>query len=320
MDMNKICLRITDSDQVILQSLKKYMADRGYVAEKMRPDEYLHCYDQCKNIFYSDVAQRTTRIIDYINDADENDDYAKAFKFALSRHMRDKAFLDILSQQLKRENNRYSDALVGSFLCEAIREYQEEMTKLDEADADAAKANKKKDDKATAPLKSHVDPEIVEMMLAFGRYLLSDYRSFVQGKFIKLTDTECLVVSAIIAMGNENVAYALLESDLPITADILDCPMIKNDQLPKIYAGILQLKKSDWVKLSVNQTKFLESLTKWIYTRLNCLEMNLCLQLLVAAYKSSAPAEIVKTCLIQPKDCGSQYPNLKQVAISLKIN
>lgn len=74
------------------------------------------------------------------------------------------------------------------------------------------------------------------------------------------------------------------------------------------------------MKLSVNQAKFLESLTKWIYSRLNSLDPSLCLQLLVAAYGSTNPGDYVKTCLIQPKDCGTQYPNLKQVAISLKIN
>lgn len=320
MDNTPIYTSIINSDTIVLEPLEKYMRDRGIVADKLRPDIYLQSYSDCRDYFYSDIAQRASRIIGYINSAPENDDAANAFKYALSRHMRDAAFLTILQKQMEHEKNMYSNALVGSFVCESIREYQEEMLKLDELDAEKAKANKKKDDKEPAPMKSHVDPEIVGMLLALGKYLLKPYCAHIQSKFVKMDDVQVLALAAIIAAGNEHVAYALMESDLPITAEILNCPLFTNDQIPKIYAGILQLQKSEWVKLSVNQAKFLESLTKWIYSRLNSLDPSLCLQLLVAAYGSTNPGDYVKTCLIQPKDCGTQYPNLKQVAISLKIN
>ena len=320
MNNNPIPTEVISSDLVVCQSLDNYMKSRGVSPDKIRPDEYLRYYQDARDVFYSDIAQRTSRLIAYINIMPEDDDKAKAFKYALSHHMRDKAYITILTKQLVHENNSYANALVGSFVCEALRQYHADMMKLDADDAEAVKETKKKDDKAQAPLKSHVDPEIVESMLTLGKHLLAPYCEFVQNKFVKMEESQVITIASLIAMGNEATVSAILDSDIAVTADVLDCPKITNGQLPYIYTGILRLKKADWAKLSVNQTKFVESLTKWIYNRLNSMDPALCLNLLVYVYGSITPAEYVKQCLIQPKDCGSQYPNLRQVAISLKIN
>jgi len=320
MNNNPIPVEVIASDIVVLQSLESYMNARNVRPDNTRPDEYLRYYQDASNVFYSDIVQRTPRLVAYINSAPEADDKASAFKIALAHHMRDKNFMTLLEKQLAHDNNEFANALVGSFVCEALRMYFEDMKKLDDEANETAKAEKKKDDKAQAPLKSHVDPETVESMMSLGKLLLKKHCAFVQSKFVKMSDSDVIAVASLLAMGNDSVAYALLDSDIAVTADVFDCPLLTNDQLPYLYAGILRLKKADWVKLSVNQTKLVESMTKWIYNRLNCMDPTLCLQLLVWVYGSVSPAEYVKTCLIQPKDCGSQYPNLKQVAISLKIN
>jgi hypothetical protein len=307
------------SDVVVLSPLEKYMESRGVTPSTVRQDEYLYYYEKCRDAFYSDIAQRTSRIVAYINKVDENDDKGNALKLALCKHMRNRDFINILRKQLKVENNNVVNGLVGAFICEAVRAYQEECAKLDAADAEAAKDAKKKDDKATAPLKSHVDPEIMEMMLSAGRDLLAPYYSYVQSKCINMQDGHVLAIAALLAMGTEETVPAIIESDIAVTADILNCPLIDNDSMTHIVTGVLRMQKADYVKLSVNQTKFVESLIKWLYKKLDSMMMDQCLTLLVFAYGSCVPTDYAKTCLIQLKDCGTQYPNLRQVAISLKL-
>lgn len=82
MDNTPIYTSIINSDTIVLEPLEKYMRDRGIVADKLRPDIYLQSYSDCRDYFYSDIAQRASRIIGYINSAPENDDAANAFKYA----------------------------------------------------------------------------------------------------------------------------------------------------------------------------------------------------------------------------------------------
>jgi hypothetical protein len=326
MNYTPIYDHIMESDMIILIPLDKYVKQRygpEYSSGSPRftsPEEYVRFVDGCRNIFYSDIVQRTTRVIAYINKCDENDDKGNALKQALCMHMRSPEFMQLLVKQLAYENNPYGNAIVGAFICEACRAYQEDMKKADEADAEMAKANKKKDDKATAPLKSHVDPEIVDMMFATAKNLLGPFVSYVQNKCIGMNDGHVLAVAALLAMSSENTVPALIESDIPVTADILNCPLITDQGMSHICTGVLRLQKADYVKLSVNQTKFVESLTKWIYARLNAIDPTECLKILTYAYGSANQPEFVKSCLIQPKDCGTQYQNLKTVAAAMKIN
>jgi len=316
-----VIAEVIASDIVVLQSLESYMASRNVTPNTVRQDEYLRFYETCRDTFYSDIAQRTSRIVAFINSKPETDDQAKALKLALCQHMRDPIFLQILTKQMERENNPVSRGLVGSMICAAIAQYREEMERKDKLDAEAAKANKKKDEKVE-PVKSNLDENVCVQMSNVAMNLLGEVYAYVDRNCVGLGVGDKIAIAAYLAMGNELTVSSLIDSDLPITADILNEPMLThdNDRLPRVYAGILRLQKADYVKLSVNQTKFVESLTKWIYDRLNSLDMNLCLQLLVYAYGSAFPADYVKTCLIQTKDCGTQYPNLLQVTRSMKLN
>lgn len=319
--------QIIESDLIVLMSLDEYVKQRygpdfsnPTSAKFTSPEEYVRFVDGCRNVFYSDVVQRVSRIVAYINTCSEYDDKGNALKRALCMHMRTPDFMKLLIAQLKRENNEYANAIVGAFICEACRSYQEDMKKADEADAELAKANKKKDDKATAPLKSHVDPEIVDMMFATAKALLNRYVAYVQDKCIGMNEGHVLAIAALLTMSSEHTVPALIESDIPITADILNCPLITNIGMSRICIGALRLQKADYVKMTVNQTKFVESLTKWIYTKLNMIDMTECLKLLTTAYGFSIQPESVKSCLIQLKDCGTQYLNLKTVVTSMKLN
>ena len=307
------------SDIVVLTSLEKYMASRDITPDKVRQGEYLHYYEKCRDAFYSDIAQRTPRIVAYINKVSADDDRGNALKLALCNHMRNRTFMEILMRYLAPEKNNVVNGLVGAFICEAVRLYQEDCEKKDKVDAEAVNELRKKGDKSVPPPKSNIDPEIMEMMLSAGRNLLAPYYSYVQSKCINMQDGHILAIAALLAMGTEDTVPAIIESDIAVTADILNCPLLENDSMSHIVVGVLRMQKSDYVKLSVNQTKFVESLIKWLYKKLDSMMMDQCLQLLVFAYGSCAPSDYVKTCLIQLKDCGTQYPNLRQVAVSLKL-
>lgn len=322
--MNNVCMpyaQLYSGDAIILESLESYMEKKGVTPTTVRQDEYIRYYESTRDVFYSDIVQRLPRVVPYINISAEDDDKACALKQALFKHMCNPDFLHIMMIYLRRESDSVIKGLIGALLCESIVNYLNEMHKLDDVDQENFKAAKK-DDKKAEPPKTHVNEDIVSKMIETAKELLANEYAYIDTKCIGMDTMNKLATAAYIAMGNENTACALLESDLPITAEVLNEPYLtaNNDKLARVYTGILRLQKADHVKLSVNQTKFVESLTKWIYKRLNDMDMNLCLQLLVYAYGSSYPAEYVKTCLIQPKDCGTQYPNLFQVARSMKIN
>lgn len=316
--------QIRPDDTVILYSLEKYLANKGYTPQNLRPDEWIRMYESSRDIFYSDIVQRLTRVIPYINYASEDDDVAKGLRHSLAHHMRNKYFIDLMMKQLYQENNPVANGFIGAFLCKAVEIYINEMHAKDELEVTEVKSTKKdkdKDkDKVEPPKKSNVDDSIIAMMYNAAKALLSDKYVYVKNQCLNIGDGDALAIAAYLAMNNELTVKELIRSDLPITADLLQNDVTIGKDPGNIISAALKLQKADYAKLSVNQTKFVDSLVTWIYERLDALQPTACLEYLVCVYGTSQPADVVKPYLIQLKDCSTKYPQLKQVTRALKIN
>ena len=318
--------QIREDDKIILLSLDEYLAHQGYTPKNVRPDEWIRIIESAGDIFYSDIAQRLTRVIPWINYAPEEDDRRIGLQHSIEHHMRNPRFVAILMKELYQENNQEANAFIGAFFVTAAESYVSEMKKLDEADAASTieKTKKEKDGKETKvpepPKKSHRDDNIVASMYGAAMRLLSDKYEYVKNTVLGIDTGNALAIAAYLAMNNQYGVKCLLKSNLPLTSDLLE-----ND--PKIHVnpgrvidGLLKLKKADYVKLTVNQQKFLDTLIKWVYVRLDTLQPSACLEYLRGVYQTSAPADLVKGNLIQLKDCGPQYAQLSQVTKALNLN
>lgn len=316
--------QVRDDDRIILLSFESYLAHQGFTPNNVRPEEWVRIVESTEDIFYSDIVQRLTRIFPFINYASPDDDRAKGLRNSLYHHLRNPRFVAIMMKQLYQENNQEANGFAGAFICEAARNYIEEMKALDEADVkEVPKPKKEKDDKAetkAVPKKSHMDENIVASMYDAAMKLLNGKYEYVKSRCIGIGEGDALAIAAFLAMNNELTVKELIASDLPLTAELFQNDQKIGTNPGNVIAAALHLQKADYAKLSVNQTKFVDSLTKWVYSKLDSLPPTACLEYLVSVYNTSAPADVVKTNLIQLKDCGTQYPQLKQVVTALKMN
>ena len=312
---------IRNDDLLITLSLEKYMEMRGYTPNTVRPEEWVRLYESISDNFYSDIIQRLNRVIPYINymsQIDPKEDTSYGMKISLYHHFRNSRFMTILMSYLSKVNDNELSASVGAMLCDAAAYYVTEMKKLDEEDAEAAKKDKK-DKKDAEPKKSHLDDNVVASMYTAAQRLLAGPYSYVKNNYPGLTDGEQLMIAAYLVMNNEVAVKNLIACDLPLTADLFEkYTPIKNYPGP-IIAAILNLEKADYSKLSVNQEKFVNTLEKWVFSRLDALVPSDCFDYLTRVYGTYQPADKIKTKLIQIQDCGTQYPQLFTVAKAFKL-
>lgn len=317
--------QLRPDDVVILYSLEKYMEKRGFTPETVRPDEYMRLYESTRDVFYSDIVQRLTRVIPYVNYADEDNEQAKALRNSLYHHMRNPYFLDLMMRQLYQENNLEANGFIGAFLCEAATAYYNEMKMKDELETSELKDKSKKDkgdkdEKTPPPKKSNFDENIMQQMYNAALSLLRGKFEYVKSQCVGMDSGDAIAVAAKLAMNNELTLKELIKSNLPLTADILQNDSKIGPYPQNIITAALHLKKADYAKLSVNQTKFVDSLTKWVYSTLERWGPMEALNFLTSAYRTSMPGDAVKDKLIQLKDCGTQYQNLLQVVRVMKLN
>lgn len=318
--------QIREDDKIILLSLDQYLSHQGYTPNNVRPDEWVRIIESAGDIFYSDIAQRLTRVIPWVNYAPEGDDRAVGLQNSIEHHMRNPRFVAILMKELYQENNHEANAFIGATFVTAAESYAAEMKKLDEAEATAVvdKTKKDKDGKETKtpepPKKSHRDDNVIASMYGAAMRLLSDKYEYVKNTVLGIDTGNALAIAAYLAMNNEYGVKCLLKSDIPLTSDLFENDPTIHANPGRVIAGLLKLKKADYAKLTVNQQKFLDTLVKWVYVRLDTISPSACLEYLRGVYQSGAPADLVKGNLIQLKDCGPQYPQLSQVIKALNLN
>lgn len=295
--------RITDSDMIILQSVDSYIESQR-IPTSQNPQEKLFVYQQARDFLYSDIVRRTPRVAAYILSADmENDTRAQGLNIALSHHLMDPVFVDILMQYLGKSGTADECRMTGAYIAKVLNKWVEQNTKEPE---------KPKKGEKPEPVK---DPDMgpVQHMFAAAKQLLGNLANSIMFKCGNINEHQALAIAACVAMNNGDTIREIIESDMPITAQIFDDDIIK-DPSALITAALL-MDKSELPKLSENQSAFVESLKRWVYFKLNQIPTQTSYQFLVAAYGTTKPD--VTTKVINPKECGTQYTNLFTVAKQL---
>ena len=298
--------QITDSDMIVLQSTESYLKSLGTPASQ-NPQEQLFITQQARDFLYSDIAQRVPRIASYIMSADmEHDTVAQGFFYALTKHSMDPVFINILMQYLQRMPDKDEMAITGALLVKILNKHYETAEK-----APKTQKIKKGDKEIEAQVDSAKELEKYDHIRQAVNYLLGDLARLIATKCGNLNQNQALAIAACLAMNNQDTIKEIIASDMPVSAQIFD--LVENPT--NLVRGTLLLDKNEYTKPTATQKEFIESLKYWVYDKLNIIPTQTAYQVLVSVYGSVKPD--VSKYLINPRDCGNKYPNLKLVANQL---
>ena len=298
---------INDSDQIFLHSTESYLKSIG-TPMPSTPQEKLYIMQNARDVLYSDNVARAPRIAAYIMQSNiDEDDKAKALFKAFCEKAKDPVFVQLLMQYLAPRNNQDENGIIGAMLSKI-------MAKLldDDKVVSTTKVIEKKSDKdKTAKIvetTTEINVDKYKHIYDAVQCLLGNLASIIATKCGNITVPEAMSIAACIVMNNDDTVKEVIDSDLPISAQVFD---ILNNPTNAIKSA-LNLNKAEYTKLTTNQSNFIETLKKWVYEKLNVLPTYTAEQLITAAYGSLKPDTSMK--LIQLKDCGTQYSNLLMVA------
>lgn len=292
--------RITDSDMIILQSVESYLKSLGTTTMNRSPQETIILTQQARDYLYSDIVQRFPRVAAYLLQADmETDTVAQGLNLALSKHVMDPIFVNLLMQYLSKHNDAQENCVSGAYLAKLMNKWIAQNI----TDDKPKKGEKVEESTEADPLEpiSHISWAI--------DILLKDIISIVMVKCANLTKYQATAIAACIAMDNNDTIREIISSDLPVTADVFD---IDANPSNIIKAALLLEKNDISAKLSTNQKAFVDSLVRWVYKKLNMLPTQTIYQFMVSIYGSTTAD--VSTKYINPKNCGTQYSNLLTVS------
>ena len=295
------------SDAICLNTVESYLKTLG-TPRNLPPEAQLTLMKNARDYLYSEIAQRIPTIAPKILAADLTvDERASALFLALSKHAMDPVFITILMNYLgtiNRENRNQGACLVtGALLARIMTKYIEDHSKpvvtKDKKD--------KKDAEITAVDTSSINVDEIKHLQEAINMLLGEAANKIAVRCGNITYTEALTIAACIATNNENTIHELIASDLPVTADVLDIIVNKGE----LMKSALLLEKKDFTKLTTNQQKFVESLERWVFDKLehNCTSTQ-AYNFLLSIYGMRPDTN---KYLINVRDCGTTYSNLLQV-------
>lgn len=295
-------VKLIDSDIICLDSVESYL-QRMNVPYPRTPEEKLALTQVGRDQLYSDIANRLPRVAAYLLQvADpENDDKAKGLSRAISHHCMDAAFVSIVMQKLRAEGFIDDCHIIGALFVTVADQYM---------------VKNKPDEKLKSEEKEEVLKKMaraVQHLYDASRILLRDIIEDVSNMCPGLSETDRIAVAAALSVNNENTLKELLSFNGAITADIFE---IYNDP-NEIIKNALLLKKADYTKLTPNQKAFIDSLTTFVFKKLDSLDMSNCYRFLTSTYQSLNPD--TKKYLICITDVSvSAYPNLHEVVKQFK--
>lgn len=310
-----IPMTITDSDMIILNSVESYLQSIiGRAPLNQSPQEKLFITQQAKDYLYSDIVQRFPRVANYILQVDlETNNVAQGLNLALSKHVMDPNFINMLMQFLGKENNAEQNCVSGAYLARLMNKWIEQNVEVptEKKKVEKDKDKDKEKTEASAPTATTTkDPlEPIRHIQWAVDQLLGNIQALVHARYTNLQESQIRAIAACIAMNNDDTVCQLIDSDLPITADILD--IVENPEV-FIRSALLLEKTEVPGKPTANQQAFMDSLVRWVYRKLNSQPTQFTYTKMAGFY-GVVPAK-VETKFINPRDCGNQYPNLKMVA------
>jgi hypothetical protein len=124
-----------------------------------------------------------------------------------------------------------------------------------------------------------------------------------------LTEREALSVAAALAMQNQYTIPQLIQSNLPITASLLDIIRTgrNNEAFSVVIASAFLLEKKDYPKLTENQEKFIDSLSQYVYKLVNEKSETEIFSFLTCVYDTMDGRNVkLENYIIDPRACGTQ--------------
>ena len=296
---------IDQSDIIILNSVDSYLKGMR-TPVPATPQEKLFVMQSARDRLYSDIAERVPRVASYILQSDiDEDHHAKGLFMALCNHSKDPVFIQILMQKLAQRNCEEENEITGALLTKILSKIMDDQ-KVETAKVKIVekKSDKDKTSKVVEEAPTNNDEQYKHIFEAI-QCLLGNMASIIATRCGNITVIEATSIAACIVMDNKETIKEIIESDLPISAQIFD--IVQNPT--NLIAAALNLNKADYTKLTPNQSNFIETLKKWVYEKLNALPTELSWGIAIAAYGGKVKPD-TSMKLIQLKDCGTQYSNL----------
>lgn len=297
-------------DVNFLDTPDTYMQKLG-ITQFRTPQERLTLTDQSRATLYSYCVQILPRVADKILTADmDSDQEARALWIAFYNHVMDPIFVDIMIQFLRSRSDSSLNGQIGSLLSKVLEKYIKDNKPVEEKKSAKDSKDAKESKEAEEERQNHIFEQIRHIQAAIEE-LLGGSANTIQVRCGNLTHPEALFIAACLAMNSAKTIKEILDSDIPITADLFDTI---RDPNAIIQASLRMLKSEIPTKPTPNQKAFLDSLERWIYNMLNKIPggATACWQYLVGVYGSVHPD--VSPYYIQIKDCGTMYTNLLTVA------
>lgn len=281
------------SDAVIINTVESYM-EECHVTMPSSPQQKLYYQEISRDKFYSDIARRMPRVAAHLLTDGEDSDLAKGLNKALPNHCMDSRYIDILMQFLKKHGSTADCHIVGAYLVSVADRYFVKHPVKDD----------KKNPDAVVKAKSDIAKTIAHITNA-AALLLHDLKEAVEAFCPGFEQSNSIAIAAALAFENETTLKELIHSDLPVTADVLKV-YSKPD---RIIISALKLKKKDFAKLTKNQETFVESLKKFVFTKLNSIEAYTCFDFLCRIYNSTSP-DFNEYLICGTDALKSEYPSL----------
>ena len=312
--------QVIDSDTIVLHSVESYLRSINCETSNLTAEETLALTSSVRDMFYSDISPRAPRLLSYALDQPDDCDIAKGIINAYDKHLMDPVFVQILVEYLEKTNDMEEKGFIGSYIAKKISKY---------LDSEMARVKNKKSITKVKPVKkkkNDEEDEIVEDVISEENtkpnvepiqhlqkavmQLLKGHTALVLTRVPELTDVQALTVAACVSMNSIETIRELIASDLPITAEVLE---MVYDKTPIINA-VLTLSSDEYLPntMTDNQNKFLDSLKRWVYNKLENIPTTTCYGYLVAAYGNISIDS--NNYWLKVKECGNQYPHLLQVA------
>lgn len=304
-------------DRIVVNTVESYMKLNRVTSSN--PQEAILQHTECKKILYSKIAERLPNYAAYIlNSKDiESDDVASALMYAIMKHCKDPQFIDVCMERLTMCGNPEYNGVVGGLFAIILTKLSNELCANETTATKAVKKDEKNEKAAKNETVEQKDvPGYITYLQSAISALLGPIAETIKCKLPSVTkEKDILAIAASIAMGGELTLIQLINSDLPITADVLDVIVDPGE----IIKRALLLEKVNYVKVSKNQEDFIASLRRWVYKKLNTLTPNEMISYFVGVYGTVSP-EKMDRFVIEPKDCKSEFPNLYSVAKQFFIN
>lgn len=300
------------SDVVVLNTVESYLKTLG-TPQDLTPEVKLRLYQNARDYLYSEIAQRVPSIAPKILSADlVVDDQASALFKALYNHSMDPVFIKVLMDYLTAINrdgrNQNACFVTGALLVKFVDKYlTDNATPITNT---IKKEEKKKGDKEEAKeTVTCLTPDMtkIEHLQEAVKILLGDLANRIAVTCGNLTFGDSLAIAAAVALNSKETLEQIIASDLPVTASVLDVIQNKGE----IIKGALLLEKKDFIKLSTNQQKFIESLETWVFDKMNSYASPTQVYNFLLSIYGIKPD--TNKYLINIRDCGTNYSNLLQV-------